>query len=603
MMDRPSRIKNLFEEGPTISRYPLIALCSLALLVIVLYGRTLPGPFVFDDTPNILENSHIRLDRLALGGLMDAAFRSPTSNRPVANLSLALNYYLNGYNVVGYRVVNIVIHIITGWLLFLLTKLTLLTPYMQSRRYKTAAWIPLATALIWLVHPIQTQAVAYVVQRMTSMATLFYILSMVFYVRWRLTSADREKPVLLAGCILSGIMALGTKEIAVTLPFFILLYEWYFFQDLNSAWLRRHGMIVAGLVLLMAALALVYLGTDPIGRVLAGFRHRQFTPAQRLLTQFRVVVFYISLLAWPHPSRLNLDHDMALSQSLFNPLTTLLSVVLVAGLVGLAVLTAKKQRLVSFAIFWFFGNLLLESSVLGLELVFEHRLYLPSAFVFFAVVTLAFEHISSKRFLVGLFATALAICCFWTYQRNAVWGDEVALWQDCVAKSPEKARPHNNLAQVLVERDLIEAAIPHLQIALKIKPDYEEAHYNLGYAYIRQDRLDAGIHHLNEALRLYPKNYMAHNNLGVAYLLQGRLREAGAHFEEAVRIKPGYAVAHNNLGVVLRKQGKLEAAARHFAEALRLDPANAQARRNLEETRAELRLLDSPSAQQSTAEW
>jgi len=561
----------------------------MALLVIVLYSQTLTGPFVFDDTPNILENPHIRIKRLTPAGLVDAALNSPTPNRPLANISLALDYYLHGYNVVGYRLVNIVIHIINGWLLFQLAQLTLHTPHMLSRQDRMAVWIAFATAVIWLVHPIQTQPVTYVVQRTTTMATMFYLLSLVCYVKGRLTPKNAARRILLSGCILFALLALATKEIAATLPFFILLFEWYFFQDLNPSWLRRRGMIWAGfMLLLMALIAIIYLGTDPIGGVLSGFHHREFTPAERLLTQFRVIVFYISLLVWPHPSRLSLDHDIALSRSLFDPLTTLLSVVLITGLLGLALLTAKKQRLVSFAILWFFGTLAIESSVIGLELMFEHRLYLPSAFVFLAAAALAFEHIRSKWILIGMVWALTAVSCLWTYQRNSVWRDEITLWRDCVAKSPAKARPYNNLANALVKRDLIEAAIPHFQTALKIKPDYEDAHYNLGYAHIRQGNLDAGIDHLTQALRIDPKNYMAHNNLGVALMFQSRLAEAGDHFRAALRIKPDFASAYNNLGVVLRQQAKLREAIQHFREALRLDPEFTQARRNLQETTEQL---------------
>ena len=219
-----------------IYEYEGLLFSFLALVVILLYVETLTGPFIFDDKPNILENSHIRLTKLTVTDLARAAFKSPIPRRPLANISFALNYYFHGYNPVAYHLVNILIHILNGIVLFLLAKTTLRTPSLRSD-YETYRWIPFFTALLWLVHPLQTQSVAYIVQRMNSLATLFYLLSILLYAKSRLESKDRPRKLLLAGCILSGLFALASKEISATLPFFLLLYEWYFVQDLS----RRPG--------------------------------------------------------------------------------------------------------------------------------------------------------------------------------------------------------------------------------------------------------------------------------------------------------------------------------------------------------------------------
>jgi hypothetical protein len=146
-------------------------------------------------------------------------------------------------------------------------------------------------------------------------------------------------------------------------------------------------------LVVLAIVALMYLGTHPVEKILSGYKARDFTPAQRVLTQFRVVIFYITLLIFPHPSRLNLDHDFPISNSLIDPVTTILSIGVIVGLMGLAIYKGKKERLLSFCILWFLANLVIESSVIGLEIIFEHRMYLPFMLLSLMAVTLAYRYI------------------------------------------------------------------------------------------------------------------------------------------------------------------------------------------------------------------
>ena len=183
-------------------------------------------------------------------GLATAAFDGPLHRRPVAYISFALNYYLHGYNVVGFRLVNLIIHVISGILLYFFIRTTFRTPALQSWN-TDARWISFFAAAIWMVHPLQTQSVSYIVQRMNSLAAMFYILAFLFYVHFRMSPQKRSKGWLLSGCILAGILALGSKENAATLPFFIILYEWYFFENLSLKWLKNHIPGLAGLFLLM----------------------------------------------------------------------------------------------------------------------------------------------------------------------------------------------------------------------------------------------------------------------------------------------------------------------------------------------------------------
>ncbi len=565
-------------------KYETLLLALAAVVVIVIYADTLTTPFIFDDLVNIRDNPHIRIPSINLHNLVWAGFHSPENHRPVANISFALNYYFNGTNRVGYHLVNILIHLVTGMLLYGLARATLRTPAMGDHRQQVG-WIALFTALIWLVHPLQTQSVTYLVQRMNSMAAMFYVLSMLLYVKFRLAAGTRKKWPLFGGCIAAGLLALGTKQVAATLPLFIILYEWYFFQNLNPQWVRRRVPLLAGLLLLLGLIALLYLNYDPIDRILAGYNHRDFTLVQRVLTEFRVVIFYISLLLWPHPSRLNLEHDFSLSHSLVDPVTTALALAAIIGLLAAAVVTARRSRLVSFAILWFFGNLVIESSIIPLELVFEHRNYLPSMFVIFAGVYLLFEY-GKPAWLAPLLLCAVAAgLSLWTLERNRVWSDEVALYRDCVEKSPAKARPHNNLGAALARRDRLDEAIAHYRQALKVKPDYADAHYNLGYALARQGKLEAAVSEFATALRLEPRSLKTHNNMGVTLMLLHRPRKAIDHFNAALKINPADADVHNNLGTALKSVGELDAAARHYSLALKEDPHRPATYNNLGEIR------------------
>jgi Flp pilus assembly protein TadD len=397
-----------------------------------------------------------------------------------------------------------------------------------------------------------------------------------------LSARKASRTALFAASAGSGLLALGSKEIAATLPCFMFLYEWYFFQDLDAAWLRKRLPLLAAVCALTAAIAMVYLrGADPLERIAAPYQESGHSMAGRVLTQLRVVVFYLSLLFWPHPSRLNLDHDFPLSRSLTDPLTTLGALALLSALAAAAVVAGRRHRLASYAILWFLGNLAIESSVIHLEIVFEHRTYLPSVMPAAALVFWVAEKLPSRRAAAAILCAAALPLGLWTYQRNLVWADEVALWRDCLEKSPGKARPYNNLGSALARRDRIEEAVPYFKKATEINPDYESAYYNLGYSYLRMGDTDGGIAFLNKALALEPRDPMALNNLGAAYLMKEDYERAVACLEAALRVDPDLESAHNNLGVALKNQGRIEEALKHYSEAIRINPNYAEAHNNL----------------------
>ncbi len=559
---------------------PALMLFCLLGLVFLIYSNSLRGPFIFDDMINIEYNPHIRLKHLTFDGLKQVVFESYSPSRPVANISFALNYYLHGKNTFGFHLVNVLIHVIAGIFLYFFVRITLLTPALRSK-YENYKWIAFAAALIWLVHPLQTQSVTYIVQRMNSLAAMFYIMALFFYARGRLAQIPKNRWLWWGGCAAAGILSFGTKQIAATLPFFIFLYEWYFLQELSRTWLKRRILPLAGVLFLFGALALAYLGVDPLETILGGYDERDFTLLQRVLTQLRVVIFYISLLVFPHPSRLNLDRDFALSHSLFDPFTTLLSMAAIAGLLFLGWRLAQKQRLASFCILWFLGNLVIESSVIGLEIIFDHRTYLPSMLVFLPAVALLYPRLRPKWLGIGALAAVVTVFSFWTYERNNAFRNHVAFWQDVVTKSPHKARPRVNLGTAFVRQHNYEEALVHFSEALRLRPNFFEAHYRMADALASLGRLDEALVHYKDALDIRPEHASAHFKLANLFNKKGLPSEAIAHYREALRIDPGQLKAHNNLGAVLARQGNLQAAIAHFAEALKIRPDDVKALLNM----------------------
>jgi hypothetical protein len=341
----------------------LFAVFVIFLLGAATYSNALDGPFVFDSRVNIVENPYMSISELDYEQLYGAGFKSPVASRPVANVSFALNYYFGGYEPAGYHLVNLGIHVVNGILVYCLALITFgqLSGLTNAGSLQSAgpsvAWKSLAAAGVFTVHPIQTQAVTYVVQRMTTMAVMFYLLSMLLYIYGLRSNTRPKRWSLWTACLASWTMALGSKEVAATFPLMVLLYRWYFFEDLSVQWLTRNAKYLLGLLVLGGLLSLAYLGGNPWEGILSGYDHREFTLEERLLTQPRVVILYVSQLLLPHPSRLNLIHHIPTSRSLLEPITTLFALAGIIALVACAIHFRRRYRLLSFGVFWFLGNL------------------------------------------------------------------------------------------------------------------------------------------------------------------------------------------------------------------------------------------------------
>ncbi len=573
-------------------REALVAILVIAAATVLVYSNTFDASFHFDDHTQIVQNESLRDLR---------SLWPPSGNRWVGYLSFALNHRLGALEVFGYHLGNLLIHVCNGLLVFWLTALTLRTPALRRAEMGPLVrkYLPLAAGLLFAVHPIATQAVTYIVQRFTSLATLFFLLSLVLYAKGRLT-LDGDRPSraraawLYSLAIVAAAGAMRTKEISFTLPLVAAGYELLFF---------RPGRRLLLLAPLAATALLVPLGLASEGRSLGDVLSEasRFTAETReiprsvyLLTQARVVVTYLRLLLLP--VRQNLDYDLRLSHSLADPeVLFALAIVLViaAAAVFLLVQARKTNRaagaLVFFGIAWFFVTSSVESSVIPIrDVIFEHRAYLPSAGAAVALGTALLWAVERLRLRIPIALQAAAALLITaaplgvaTYARNLVWKDELSLWTDVVAKSAGKARPHTSLGVAYWETGRVEDAIREYREAIRLAPGEAEAHYNLGVAHAGKGQVDEAMREYREAIRLAPGLAGAHMNLGLALGGKGQLDDAIRAYSEAIRLAPGLAEAHMNLGLAYRARGRTDDAIHEYREAIRLSPGLAGAHMNL----------------------
>lgn len=422
----------------------LILLCTGAVAV---YSPGLNGPFVFDDYHNIVRNPLVAIDALDAPRLRDAAFSHGDVTYPhrgLARVTFALNYHFAGrrFDALAFKLTNVAIHVVNGLLVYWLSVLLLRRRAMLAPPPVAGAWdtqrsyLPLLITALWLLHPIQLTGVLYVVQRMTSMAALFVLLGLVVFVigRNRLDSGRRHGLTLMIAALAGG-SGLGflCKQNAVLLPCFAFLVELFFFRagELPEAARRRLYGLYAVTVALPAVIAMagLVIAWDAIA---GGYVHRDFSPWERLLTESRVLFFYLGLLLFPHIRAFSLYHDdLALSTGLLDPWTTLASLLAWAVLAALAVWGVRRRAIWSFGLLWYLLGHSMESSILGLELVFEHRNYLPSYGFFFAaayyLVAALRRMAGTRRLTVPVAVLAVAVLAFTTYARAGIWGDSYTL--------------------------------------------------------------------------------------------------------------------------------------------------------------------------------
>lgn len=549
--------------APSLSPGRLRLAAGLIVLAGVLaYANTLTAPFVFDDYNAILANPSIRR--------WSTAFQPPpeaggAASRPLVNLTLALNYAAGGLRVEGYHVFNLLVHVAAGLLLFGLVRRTLGLPRLRAQWGTVAPDVAFFTALLWTVHPLNTESVTCIIQRTESLLGLWLLL--MFYCLAR--AADSPAPRRwLAGSWAACLLGMFTKEVMVVAPLLALLFQALAVDgSWRTAWARR-GRYFAALALCWLPLALLVAGnatragTAGFGQGVAWWEYA--------LTQAHAITLYLRLTFWPHP--LVLDYGEVLIRT---PSAVLPQLLLLAALLSLTLAGLVRRHPAALAGAWFFLILAPSSSVVPLvtQTIAEHRMYLPLAAVLTLVVATVHRWLPRGRaFLLGALATVLLAV---TVRRNADYGSALGLWRDTVAQAPGNARAHNNLANLLADAGDEAGALRAYTTALALKPGEANTHYNLANLLARQGRLEEAVSHYREALRLAPRAADTHVNLGNTYALLGRTAEARQAFATALQLNPGDAAAHHNLANSYFDEGRFAEAAPHYEAALRelTDPA------------------------------
>ncbi len=544
----------------------------LVLAALAAYSNSFTGPFVFDDVPAIKDNPSIR-QLWPLSAVLSPQLDGgvTVSGRPLVNLSLALNYTVGREAVGGYHFVNLLIHMLAGLVLFGVVRRTFLQRPFAARFGPVARPLGLFVALLWLLHPLQTAAVTYVVQRAESLMGLCYLLTLYGFIRAVASArAGRWFWFSFVGCL----AGMACKEVMASAPVIVFVYDRTFVAGTFAEAWRRRWRYYLGLAGTWLLLAYLVAGTSGRGGT-AGFG-TQISAWSYALTQCRAVVDYLGLALWPSP--LVFDYGTATVGRVSDVWPQ--AVLLIALVAGTIVALVRRPVWGFFGLF-FFVVLAPSSSVVPVasQTMAEHRMYLPLAAVVVGAVAGLYALFGRSSFLV---CGALAVGCGWlTVLRNADYRSDLTLWADTVAKRPANGRAHNNLGKAIFAAGRPADALGHYENAIHLQPTVPEPYYNLGLALARLNRSAEAIGQYEAALRFQPNYPDAHTNLGNALLEKGRLDEAGEHYEAAIRLRPKSPQAHSNLANVRLEQGRTAEAIRQGEEAVQLDPDFFEARYNL----------------------
>ena len=629
--------------APSSWRWTALPVCVIVLATLAAYSNSFIGPFIYDDDRSIAENQTIRQLWPVWQVLSPPCDGETVGGRPLLNLSLALNYALSGLDVWSYHAANLLIHVGVALLLFGILRRTFLTPTLQDRFGRAATPLALASALLWAVHPLHTESVTYVSQRAESLVGFFYLLTLYcairgagshglgtvpFFAAHELTSPNttpgekgdcppeqrpepsrehgrlgRIEPARCprsvswdrpfswyAAAIVACLLGMACKEIMVTAPLVVLLYDRTFLAGSFREALRQRRALYLGLAATWALLACLVFSTGLIGRQSEMGAPDPWSYAR---SQPGVILHYLRLSMWPSQLCLEYEWPVASSFGEIAPGAVVVALLLAATTWGLI-----RRKAYGFLGAWCLLLLAPTSSILPLgQLASEHRMYLSLAAV--AVLLVAGGYALWDRLLprlagsgqraqverwvapVGVLVVVLVALGYATRVRNCDYQSAIAIWTDQVEKHPNSSLSHNYLGIALAAAGSTSEAIEQFSQALKIQPNYAAAHNNLGLALVDSGKIEEALEHYREALRLTPDSASAYTNLGSALARLGKPEEAIEYHQKALRLNPNYAEAYTNLGNALAALGRTEEAIEQFEESLRLAPDFAMAYNNL----------------------
>lgn len=630
-------------RDPTPARISLpVASLILATAAMIAYLPAFGGAFLFDDAAEITQNETIT-------SLRPWSRFFDNNTRPVASLSFALNYAVGGLDPIGYHVVNFIIHLLAGMTLFAILRrvFSMLRsdqtpdPALQAA---SASSLALVIALFWLLHPLQTQAVTYIVQRTESLAALFCLVALYAFHR-AATAAERNSPRRAPrsrfgwSIVAAGACALGmaTKQTALVMPILLFLFDWIVIAPRQGTstlhrWPVHLLLAAAWIVPLAGGTFAAAVGADPYAAT--GFAFKGISPFDYLKTQAGVILHYLRLTLWPHPLCLDYDWPVARTPMQFVP-----QGLVILALMGTAAITALRRHALGFALLAFLILLAPTSSFIPIkDVIFEHRMYLPLAPII-AIVVVALHRAMRRpwrRARIPLVVLATACLMTLTFLRNRDYRDPVTMWTDVTVKQPTNARAFNNLGNALSLAGRDDDARRAFETALRLDPNHADALYNLGRLLHDAGRIPDAIalyrraqaaapHEIESSIQLgnaltdrndltgaaaeferalaaatprTPRRLLAraHFNLANTRARQNRIEDAQVHYTAALHIKPDYAPAHRGLAWIAERQGRLDDAIAHYQAALTIDPSDRQARASLDAltSQAPARLTPSP---------
>jgi len=595
-----------FSDAPPLpkARQPgwVVPACAglIVLAALGAYHNSFSGTFLLDDIPAILDNPTI--ERL---WPISEALRPPSggytvSGRPLLNLSLAIDYALyrtepEGLDAAipagetsifmagpkGFHITNLVIHILTALTLFGLIRRTLLLDGVSHRWADSAAPVALAAGLLWTVHPLQTESVTYIIQRAESIVALFYLLTLYCVVRG--VTGRRALPWYTAA-VAACLLGMASKEVMVSAPLIVLLYDRTFLAGTFREALRRRRRLYGSLAATWALLTWLVVSSGGRGDT-AGFE-AGMSPWAYAGTQVGAIVRYLRLTVWP--SDLTFDYGIGLAEGVGEILPP---AVLVAALVGATVVALRFAPRLGFLGVAFFALLAPSSSIVPVatQTMAEHRMYLPLACVVVLAVLAAcalLDRLRVRRLLrwalPAMILAAVTGALGWrTVVRNEDYGSQMAMWQDTVAKRPDSERAHYNLGKMLCAQGRMDEGAARFREAVRLNPDYTDAQYDLGRSLLNLGQFDQALTPFRQTVRLDPSSPYAHSNLGAALTGLGRLDEAAASYRAAAALDADHVEAHIGLATALTDLGRPDKAIVHGEKAVQLAPNDVNARNSL----------------------
>lgn len=576
-----------------------IFLIFLPIIAFIIYSNTFKSPFILDDYRIITDNPEIKKPSI---------FYNINQPRYIGYITFALNYKFNRTDVYGYHLINLLIHIANSFLVFFIIRKIFEIIYKRE-----IFLLSFLIALIFLVHPIQTQAVTYIVQRFTSLAALFSLVSIYFYLIYK--TSQKWKLCCYILFLFSALLAFKTKENTASLPIAVIAIEYFLFKNLKHSYFKRALLILPALVLVIV----IPLSFTNIGKPIsisfaelmgelkeASYETPLISRSQYLFTEFSVVLTYFRLLVLPINQ--SLHYIYPLSKSFFE-LNTFLSFSFIMMILFFSSFYRKKGLEITLGILWFFIFLSVESSIIPIQdVIFEHRLYLPSIGFFLAIVSIISKLIEKIHYKVfaPLILIIVITLSFLTYKRNEVWKDEITVWKDVVSKFPTDyvawsslgtayakegmydsaieailtafkynssfAKAHNNLAVCYTKKRMYAEAIREFQTAISIDANNPKFYYNFGGLYYELRNYKKSLALLKKAFYLNSEDAKINALLASAYCAVGSSEDAINHFRKSINSDPFISDIYYNFGICLMSLGRYAEARENFLKALKLKP-------------------------------